>query len=451
MKIYLLLLLVHSFVFGLSAQESILEDYIQEGIDQNLGIHNVNVEMEQEILKLSIIKGKYLPTISFDASYILSTGGRSIDFPIGDLFNPAYSTLNELTNANSFPTNIENFTERFIPHNFHDTRIRLNYSIFNRSTYYQYKSQEKLIDLQTIKKEDYKQELRRDIKIAYYNYFKIIDILSALEFNQTLLEQTLNFNKKLVKHQEVTDEVVAQIQYKIEKNKAKIIEIEQKRNYAKNYFNTLLGRALDTSIEKDIQIKKEIEKRVVSNTNPQNNIRETNKFELIQLAKNIELNKLEIESNQKKILPTLGAELAAGFQGTGYKFTKDQALATIQFRLNWLLFDGKQRKQKTELLQLESLKLENNYDELEQQINLDIIEKRHKLDASKQTLIVTNAALKSARKNFDLTQKKYKNKQVILLEFLDAQTKYIGAQIDISISEYDLLINQAFYDRAISL
>ena len=103
-----------------------MEDYIQEGIDQNLGIHNVNVEMEQEILKLSIIKGKYLPTISFDASYILSTGGHSIDFPIGDLFNPAYSTLNELTNANSFPTNIENFTERFIPNNFHDTRIRLN-------------------------------------------------------------------------------------------------------------------------------------------------------------------------------------------------------------------------------------------------------------------------------------------------------------------------------------
>jgi hypothetical protein len=45
----------------------------------------------------------YLPNISFGASYSLSDGSRTIDLPLGDLLNPVYKSLNQLTSSTAFP------------------------------------------------------------------------------------------------------------------------------------------------------------------------------------------------------------------------------------------------------------------------------------------------------------------------------------------------------------
>ena len=59
----------------------------------------------------------------------LAAGGRAIDFPIGDLLNPVYSTLNALTQTNQFPQ-VENESITFLPHNFQETKI-VNEEILN--------------------------------------------------------------------------------------------------------------------------------------------------------------------------------------------------------------------------------------------------------------------------------------------------------------------------------
>jgi hypothetical protein len=35
--------------------------------------------------------------------YFMAGGGRTVDFPVGDLLNPVYTTLNQLTGGNNFP------------------------------------------------------------------------------------------------------------------------------------------------------------------------------------------------------------------------------------------------------------------------------------------------------------------------------------------------------------
>ena len=39
----------------------------------------------------------FLPDISMNARYTVARGGRIIEFPVGDLLNPVYITLNMLT------------------------------------------------------------------------------------------------------------------------------------------------------------------------------------------------------------------------------------------------------------------------------------------------------------------------------------------------------------------
>ncbi|MEZ4762236.1 MAG: hypothetical protein R3C26_03200 [Calditrichia bacterium] len=80
----LLLMLVFSTVVG--AQSTILSRY-GRGHDNNLGLLKETLALEQQNL-LSGKRGLYLPDVTFHANYTWADGGRSIDFPVGDLFNP---------------------------------------------------------------------------------------------------------------------------------------------------------------------------------------------------------------------------------------------------------------------------------------------------------------------------------------------------------------------------
>ena len=454
MKTYLLVLFSTVFSY-VSAQTSVLNQYIQQGITENIQGQKHRLSIEEQTLKLAEVKGTLLPRITFDANYFLSNGGRTLDFPLGDLFNPINATLNELTGSADYPTNFENIAEPFSPHNFQDTKLKLQYSIFNRANYYNYKAQAQLIDVEESKKRTFEQTLTKDIKIAYYQYFKLDALKAVVEQSQQQLLEVLHFNKKLVKYQQVTEDVLVHLAYEIEKNKSQLIGLHQQKENAKAYFNTLLNRDLGVAIQADSDLKtqldnsllveKAIDLRVLQNQAFQNSPA------LLQLFQSTKINETITTAHRKSFLPTLGVEIATGFQGTGYQFNRDQAITTIGFGLNWVLYDGQQRKRKIEQLQVASAKIAKDYEQVKQQIQLEVLQYFHALTAAKHKAKVEEVALKSAKKRFDLTNKRYQNHQVLLIELLDAQTKYTNAQLMVQLSKYEVLIQLAELERAANL
>ena len=447
-----LILFIITVSFASSAQT--LEKYVQEGLVQNIGIQNEALYIQLEDSKLLGIKGNSYPKIYLDASYILSGGGRAIEFPVGDLLNPINSSLNNLKNSNEHPTNLENFEDNFTPHNFHDTRLKLGYPVFNRTNYYQYKAQQHVISLQEAKKLVNECELKKNIKITYYTYFKIKSITKILENKKSYLQEALEFNKKLVKYDEATEDVLSNIIYEIESNKSKQIDIKQQQTDAQVYFNKLLNRDLNQSIKEDSLLPAIIQTELNRKESNISELKEKalqDRPELKESHYGEKINEMLIEMNRKSLSPTLNLELTAGFQGTGYTFNKDQAISTIGFRFNWLLYDGKVRKRKLEQAQIKTVEIMNNEKQLIQEISLQVINNYNKLLAIKQKINSEQAALKNAQDRFFLIQKRYQNHQVLLIEYLDAQTKLTNAQISVSIAKYDLLIQLAKLERAINL
>jgi hypothetical protein len=80
----------------LNAQK-VLDDYISYGLGNNLALQQKQSGYRKSIEALKEAKGLFYPRISFEARYTISEGGRTIDFPVGDLLNPVYMTLNSLT------------------------------------------------------------------------------------------------------------------------------------------------------------------------------------------------------------------------------------------------------------------------------------------------------------------------------------------------------------------
>ena len=82
---------------GVLAQNPVLQEYITEGLQSNQGLKQVKLDYAANLSALKEARGLFFPDLSLNARYTVADGGRTIEFPVGDMLNPVYSTLNVLT------------------------------------------------------------------------------------------------------------------------------------------------------------------------------------------------------------------------------------------------------------------------------------------------------------------------------------------------------------------
>lgn len=429
-------------------QQSILEQYIQVGLQNNLQLQKEEYNITQQQLKVAEAKANRLPVVTFEPSYLLAAGGRRLEFPVGDLFNPAYSALNELTQQNAFPTDLENVDEQLTPNNFHDTRVYASMPIYNPAIYHNIKAQEQLISVEQAKINTLQIELKKNIKIAYYNYLKTFEVVQIFDESENLLKEVQRFNQKLVKYDKATPDILAGVVYEIAQINGQRIQLKQQRASAKAYFNTLLNRAFDAPIEKA--------ENLIANTQSLEDLVSlrkeavNNRTELDQLEKAIEARQLVKEIEEKSLLPTVGVSASAGMQGDGYTFEKEQFLGTLALGAKWTLFDGKKRKYKIEQAEIAKLQLQKEYAVVQQQIELQVVNAWNALQSAEQQIATEQAAVRSAWERLKAIQKRYENDKAILIEYLDARTKWTNAKIQLTVAQYGVLIRQAELERVVA-
>ncbi len=113
-----------------AGQSNPLDAYIQEAIQNSHALKEKQFVLERNLLALEEAKRLYYPTVNLNGTYTLAAGGRRLEFPIGDLLNPVYSTLNQMTNSNQFPQ-VDNVNELLAPNNFYDIKVRAQQPIIN--------------------------------------------------------------------------------------------------------------------------------------------------------------------------------------------------------------------------------------------------------------------------------------------------------------------------------
>jgi len=173
--------------------------------------------------------------------------------------------------------------------------------------------------------------------------------------------------------------------------------------------------------------------------------------ELRQLKKAIEANQYLIQLNEGKLLPTLSVGGALGYQGFGYHFDSQQDYALLQMNLSVPIFSGKQNRSRIQQSKIELDKVKKRNEEVAEQIKLQVIDAYRSLQAAETSMTAKASAAKSAEESFKIINRKYQENQVILVEYLDARTKFTNSQIGLAIARYEVLIKQAELDRVLSL
>jgi outer membrane protein len=443
-KLFITLITHLSYLITTNAQSPMLDSYIQQGIQSNLALKQQNLELEKALKAIDIAKSNFSPKVTFNPNYTLAAGGRRLQFPVGDLLNPVYSTLNQLTKSNSFPQ-IENVNEQLAPNNFHETKFSVQYPIFNTDIKYNLLIQRELLQTEEAKKKVLEYELKHNITIAYCQYLQVLEGIRIIENSKEFLNKFLQLNQKLVNNNVATKDVVLSAEYEISKLDQQLATLEKNRNIASSYFNFLLNRDLNEKIEVDNAFAK--------NLPPIENLEDLKAQSLMsrpefnQLRTGVQVNESVIklqEANAKYPQVFVGGN--AGFQGFGYKFA-GQAYAIAQVGLTWDLYHGKEKKHKIEQSKIQKSILETKIDEVKNQVKMQVTQAYYEVQAAKEILGDAKVNINKTEGILKIVESKYKNSSAIFIEVLKAQNDDLVARMTESVNRYDVWVKKAMLDK----
>lgn len=440
MKRLFILLWTITSAANLNAQSLILQNYIDEGIASNLSLKQQNLELEKSLKGIEIARSNYFPRVNFAPTYSVAFGGRKINIPIGDLLNPVYSTLNQLTGSNAFPQ-VENASEQLAPMNFHDTKLEVKIPLFNTDIKYNIALQKDLLNTEEAKKKFLEYELRHNIEVAYYQYLQSLEAIKIFDNSIKLLQSYVDLNKKLVLHEEALKDVVLSAEYELSKVDQQKTEAEKNQTVAKGYFNFLLNRDLSETVIADTNLIKNLPPSYPLPEYIASSLQNRPEFE--QLNSGIRTNQTLIQMQEKNaLLPQVFLGSNLGFQGFGYTF-RNQGYAVGQLGLNWQIFNAGEKKMKIQQTKISGEILNTKVLEVKKQVEMQVFQKYHELQSNIANLTNKESDLARTETIFKLVNSRYKNGAAIFLEINKAQNDYLISQLSQSLSQLDIWLKYA--------
>ena len=428
----------------------ILDSYIREGLTNNLALRQESLEISRVTESLNQAKSFFYPRIAFNPTYSLAAGGRRLEFPVGDLLNPAYKTLNQLIGSDRFPTNIENVNQLLAPNNFHDTKLTVQYALFNTDIQYNYLIQKQLLSGQEARKRVVENELRYNIATAYYQYLQTLDAIRIFENSRNVLNELARLNEKLVSNNVATKEVVSSARYEISKVAQQLAVAGKNRETARAYFNFLLNRDLTAPVDVDSSLTKILPESKENLADLQQTALR-GRQELAQLNGSLEAARTAVKLNEANAkIPNVYVGANTGFQGFGYTF-QNQAYVVAQFGLQWDLFRGYEKRSKIQQAKIQTNALQTKLTEVQRQIQLQVLQAYYDLDAATESLTATQSGMLNADQTFRVIDSKYRNGQSLLIEFLRYENDRLTAQLQHSLARMDVLVKRAALDRAVAV
>ena len=230
----------------LVTMEDGLRQVIDEALTANLELRASGATVQQRLAALDQARARYLPVIDFAARYSVADGGRTIEFPVGDLLNPVYETLDQMLlaqgQAPQFPR-VQNESIAFLRDEEQETKVVLEQPLYKPrigpAVDATRADAARADDLAALRS-----QVIRDVKQAYYRWIAAQQAVTVLDATLEATRENLKANASLYRNGKVTRDLV----YRAE---ADVLEVEQERlatasrvRIAQSYVNLLRNAPL---------------------------------------------------------------------------------------------------------------------------------------------------------------------------------------------------------------
>jgi len=407
-RLYIILILT----FGVNM--AVAQDFlplVNMAWENNHELKAKNFQLESATKSLLEAKAMYGPDVKFGIQYTLAAGGRSIAFPVGDLLNPVYSTLNQLTLSNAFPQ-IENVNEQFLPNNFYDARFRVTQAIYYPDLAINKKLKVEMLEQKNLEIKAFKRLVSKQTMQAYIQYAMTQNAIDIYLSADTLLNEAKRTTQSMIKNGIALPTAMSRLENQSAELLSQKTEALSNQKNAEKALRFVLG----------INEKGNIPSLDGFNRVPTlglDNI--ADREELLQLKQATIMQSLAVQREEKHYLPKIGAQLDAGSQDFDFGW-EPYALLGINVDMN--IYDSKKHHHRKQAAKVEIMATEAMYLQAENQIKLQQNVAKENLNTAIKQANIFETRIKATQKIYDEVFAKYKEGTAGYIELVDAQTQY---------------------------
>ena len=422
--------------------QNILDGYIAEALKNNEGVKQQQFQLDKSLQALNEARTLFLPSVSLLGTYNLAAGGRTIDIPVGDLMNPVYGTLNELTHSNNFPM-LQNESILLNPNNFYDAKFRTSMPLIDAEVYYNKQIKKQSISLQQASVNVYKRALVKDVKEAWYRYYQAIQSIAIYRDALSLVEKNITVNESLLHNGVRNSTALTRAQTEKQKVEAQIAEAENNSRNAKAYFNFLLNKPLTAEITNDSTITAPATSPTLSTADKSVSGRE----ELQQISVKENLYGLNKKLEQAHMIPKLNTFIDLGSQGFNWTVNDQSRYYFFGVNLQWDLFAWGQHNYRIKQAQIDISTTQLEYDQTEKAFQLQLDQSVNNYNKAVSNYSSASAQKQLAEKYYTDQLRAYKAGQLLYIELLDAENQLTTAQLQLSLAYANVRIAEAETER----
>ena len=422
-----------------------LRTLLDDALAANLELRASSAAVRQRLAALDQARARYLPVLDVAARYSVADGGRTIEFPVGDLLNPVYATLDEMLVASGQPPRfprLENQDIALLREREQETKLVLEQPLYEPRLRPAVAANQAELDRSTAGYEALRSRVIRDVQQVYYLWLATQQAVLVLDATLELARSNLAANESLYRNGKITRDLVLRAE-------ADLLEVEQQRiaaasrvRIAQSYVNLLRDAPLAAPLPQadiDAATVERYRDRLVQRLAG----RSLDPASLQRLAtgRRAELRGLDAavaggEARQDLARAAfrprllLGAE--AGIQGEDYGFSDDERYALASVVLRWNTFRG--GADRAALAEARAFT-----DELRAQRDLAAQRVRLEVQQAVEDVEVAGASLDTARKRAEaadgalrIATRKRDLGQINQTEFIDARRTMTDASLNLN-------------------
>ena len=422
--------------------QSALDQYIREGLEHNRVLKQKEISLEQARQSLKIARSYFMPSVNIVADYTSGSGGRSIEMPIGDLLNPVYRTLNELTDSDNFPQ-IENVEQNFFPRNFYDARIRTSMPLFNTDLHVNRTISGHKVQLKEYEVLLYRRDLVFEIKRAYYNYLNARAAAKIYESAEKLVHKNVEVNESLLRNGKNLPAYVLRSKSEAEKIKAELNNARNQVINAQRYLNFLVNRDLGAEVVEDASDPAE---DLVDDL--ETGVERREELAIVRTASEIHESTLSLHRLSR--IPKLHGFIDLGSQAENWRVNTNSRYYLVGLQLTLPVFQGFRNNIQIKQAKLELDKTDLDAKNLQTQLQLAAELAERDLLTARANHAAAKEQLSAAKSYFTLIEKGYQQGINSLIEFIDARNQLTSSELQLSVRRQELLIAAASLERETS-
>jgi outer membrane protein TolC len=421
--------------------DPLLDGYLREALSGNPGLRARDHAQQAAAAEAESARAQRWPELGLNARYTRSEGGRTIDFPAGDLLNGVYATLNQFLIERGetpvFPT-IENQSIALLREKEQETKLSLTAPLFAPAIWANAAARDALFQGSVAGREAYARTLVREVKRAYYGAMQAQAAVDILTASERLLAENVRVSQSLVDAGKATRDRVLRAEAErlsvVQRLDAATAQAAQTRRLL-NLLRDVEDAAPTPLADAGTLARPELPAAAIATTRP----------ELRQLDAGVAAREAGKRAATAALMPTLALVGDYGVQGEEYDFDRESDFSTVSLVLRWTLFDAgsrgaQRRKAAAELAQVRAERAD-----LERRLELARSSAAENLATSLRAIDAAQAQLQATEEGFRIAERKREAASLSQIEFLDAERALTESRLNLAIARCSAL------DRAAEL